>query len=284
MALPQTTESDGISAARLLTRPAVPHPDRQGKTGDPPNRRLVNVTLPVHNGAAYLERAVVSVWQFLHSRYPFEIVIAENGSTDQTRTVARALAAKFDAVRLMETDRPGRGRALTAAWLSSKADVLSYMDVDLATELACFPKLIGALEDADIAVGSRLDSGAVVQRGLKRELISRAYNLLVRTLFTTPVRDMQCGFKAMNAEVARRLLPMIKDPGFFWDTELLLKASALGLKIASVPVNWRDSPTSSVNIIKTAWADLCGLRRVRKEIRYIPGLLTAAGQSQQPSA
>jgi len=270
MALPQTTESDGISAARLLTRPAVPHPDRQERTGDPPNRRLVNVTLPVHNGAAYLERAVVSVWQFLHSSYPFEIVIAENGSTDQTRTVARGLAAKFDGVRLMETDQPGRGRALAAAWLGSTADILSYMDVDLATDLACFPALIDALESADVAVGSRLDPGAIVQRGLKREFISRTYNLLVRMMFATPVRDMQCGFKAIRAEAARRLLPSVLDTGFFWDTELLLKASALGFRITSVPVRWKDNETTTVRIARTAWLDLCGLYRVHKELRRWP--------------
>lgn len=281
MALPQTAENDGTGAGWLLTDPSVPHPNRQENMVSPPERRLINVTLPVHNGAAFLERAVTSVWQFLQSRYSFEIVIAENGSTDQTRTVARALAARFDAVRLVELEQAGRGRALMAAWLGSRADILSYMDVDLATDLACLPALIDALESADIAVGSRLDPGAVVQRGLKREFISRAYSMLVRSLFKVPVRDLQCGFKAIRAGVARRLLPMVTDPGFFWDTELLVKASALGLKIASVPVRWKDSETTTVKIARTAWLDLCGLYRVRNELHNWPCAGSAQTEEQR---
>jgi hypothetical protein len=169
-------------------------------------------------------------------------------------------------VRAVHLEQKGRGRALRQVWLESDADVLSYMDVDLSTGLAAFPPLIEALLNGgyDIAVGSRLLKPEWTQRGLKREVVSRGYNLLVKAFFQTRFSDAQCGFKAITRQACRALLPLVEDTGWFFDTELLVVAEKLDYAIFDLPVHWADDPDSRVKIIRTAWEDIKGLVRVRK--------------------
>ena len=115
---------------------------------------------------------------------------------------------------------------------------------------------------SDVAIGSRLSAGASVARRPKRELISRSYNAILRTVFATSVHDAQCGFKAVRADVARRLLPAIEDDGWFFDTELLLLAEHNGLRIHEVPVDWIDDADSRVHVVRTAVGDLAGTLRM----------------------
>ena len=100
-------------------------------------------------------------------------------------------------------------------------------------------------------------------RSAKREIISRAYNLLLRTVLAARFSDAQCGFKAGRAEVIRALLPAVEDDGWFFDTELLMLAQRQGLRIYQVPVAWTEDPDSKVEIIRTALADLRGVARLR---------------------
>ncbi|MGB9880459.1 MAG: glycosyltransferase family 2 protein, partial [Anaerolineae bacterium] len=135
----------------------------------------------------------------------------------------------------------------------------------LSTDLSAFPPLINSLIDSeyDVAIGSRLKKGAQVQRGLKREIISRIYNLMIKVMFFNKFSDAQCGFKAVTRRAVREIVPLIKDQDWFFDSELLLLAERLGYKIYEVPVKWRDDPDSRVNIVNTAWEDIKGLFRVR---------------------
>ena len=160
----------------------------------------------------------------------------------------------------------GRGRALRRAWLESDAHVVSYMDVDLSTDLSCFPPLVSAIVDdgCDVAIGSRLAKGSrVYRRPLKREVLSRGYITLIRALFWTGFTDAQCGFKALSRDAARRLLPLVRDEFFFFDTELLIIAEKRDMRIREVPVTWVDDPDSRVDIQKTVMQDLQGLMRLR---------------------
>ena len=148
--------------------------------------------------------------------------------------------------------------------MESTADMVSYMDVDLSTDLVHFPQLISSLESGShIAIGSRLSKGSRVTRSFRREFISRAYNLMIRSMFFTGFPDAQCGFKAMTTETARTLLPKIKSNNWFFDTELLIIAAKSGFQISSLPVKWDDDPTSTVNIAGTATEDIKGLLRPR---------------------
>lgn len=231
----------------------------------------VNVTVPVYNEVRRLARCVPKLHGFLTGLggLNFEIVLADNGSTDGTLALAEELARQHRGVRVMHLEEKGRGRALKAAWERSEADVLSYMDVDLATDLAAFPALVEAVagQGYDIAIGSRLLPGSQTRRGWKRELLSRGYRRLVKLFFQVRFSDAQCGFKAITRGAGQALLPWVEDNGWFFDTELLVLAERFGYRVGEVPVAWVDDPDSRVRLVSTAWGDLKGLLRVRRKLR-----------------
>jgi glycosyltransferase involved in cell wall biosynthesis len=179
----------------------------------------VSVTIPVFNEDAQLAASIAILHDFLQKRekFQFEIVIVDNGSTDQTWAIARYLCNKYTSVRSLHLKERGRGRALKAAWEQSYAEVLAYMDVDLSSDLDAFPTIVEAILAGgfDVATGSRLLNPSLTTRSPKREVISRAYNLLVKTMFQTKFSDAQCGFKAIAREAARSLLPLTQDPDWF---------------------------------------------------------------------
>ncbi|HEY8602605.1 MAG TPA: dolichyl-phosphate beta-glucosyltransferase [Thermomicrobiales bacterium] len=227
----------------------------------------VDIVIPVYNEEAALPKSVATLRDYLNTYFPYEwrVIIANNASTDNTLAVARELAAADPHVSVLHLDRKGRGRALKAAWLASEADVVSYMDVDLSTNLQSFLPLIAPLATghSDVAIGSRLLKGAVVTRQWKREIISRCYNLLIKLFFRNRFSDAQCGFKAVKRSVARQLLPEVENNEWFFDTELLLLAEEAGLRVYEVPVDWIEDLDSRVKIVSTATEDIKGLLRVR---------------------
>ncbi|GAB3573474.1 bifunctional glycosyltransferase family 2/GtrA family protein [Amycolatopsis endophytica] len=224
------------------------------------------MVIPVYNEETDLAPCVRRLHAHLAEAlpYPFRITVADNASTDTTLAVAEGLAAEFPEVEVTHLDQKGRGRALNAVWSASDAAVLVYMDVDLSTDLAALFPLVAPLISghSDLAIGSRLARGARVVRGPKREFISRCYNLILRGALAARFTDAQCGFKAIRADVAHRLLPLVEDTGWFFDTELLVLAQRAGLRIHEVPVDWVDDPDSSVDIVATATADLKGVARM----------------------
>ncbi|HVV19360.1 MAG TPA: bifunctional glycosyltransferase family 2/GtrA family protein [Pseudonocardiaceae bacterium] len=227
---------------------------------------VLDVVVPVYNEQHDLEPCVRRLYTHLtgHFPYPFRITIADNASVDGTPAVATRLAAEIPEVRSVRLEQKGRGRALRAVWSHSDAAVLAYMDVDLSTDLAALLPLVAPLLSghSDLAIGSRLARGARVVRGAKREFISRCYNLILRASLAARFTDAQCGFKAIRADVAARLLPLVQDTGWFFDTELLVLAQRSGMRIHEVPVDWVDDPDSRVDIVSTALADLRGVVRL----------------------
>ena len=226
----------------------------------------VEVVVPVYNESAQLAARVTELRSFLDESFPFRalVTIVDNASTDDTMRVAGTLAETVPGVAAMHLPRKGRGYALRAAWSTSSAPVVAYMDVDLSTSLPALLPLVAPLLSGhrDVAIGSRLAPGAHVVRGPKRELISRAYNLLLKTTLRGHFSDAQCGFKAMRRDAAQKLLPLVEDNEWFFDTELLVTAERLGLRIGEVPVDWVDDPDSRVHIVSTALDDLRGVRRL----------------------
>ena len=196
---------------------------------------------------------------------PVRITIADNASIDDTPRIAARLADELDGVRAGQAEQKGRGRAVNAVWSSSDAPVLAYMDIDLSTDLAALVPLVAPLISghSDLAIGTRLARTSRVVRGPKREVISRCYNMILKATMSARFSDAQCGFKAIRADVARRLLPLVADTGWFFDTELLVLAERAGLRIHEVPVDWVDDPDSRVDIVATATADLKGIARMR---------------------
>jgi putative flippase GtrA len=230
----------------------------------------VEIVVPVFNEAGGLVASIERLHGYLDSAFPFtfQITIADNASTDGTWQLACELADRLPYVRARHLDEKGRGRALRTVWSESGATVLAYMDVDLSTDLAAVLPLVAPLMTghSDVAIGSRLTRSSRVVRGAKREVISRCYNLILRTALRARFSDAQCGFKAIRADAARRLLPLVEDTAWFFDTELLVLAERSGLRIHEVPVDWIDDPDSRVDIVQTALADLRGVARLGRAL------------------
>jgi putative flippase GtrA len=247
----------------------------------------VEIVVPVHDEERGLEVSIRALHDYLrgHFTVTWAITIVDNASTDRTWSIAQHLAATLDGVRCLHLDEKGRGRALRTAWTASDAAVAAYMDVDLSTDLDALLPLVAPLLSghSDVAIGTRLASNARVVRGPKRELISRGYNLILRTTLRAGFSDAQCGFKAVRTDVAHELLPLVEDQGWFFDTELLVLAEHNGLRIHEVPVDWVDDPVSRVDIVRTATDDLRGVwRMIRRFARGDGELAVAHAHAEDP--
>ncbi|MCK9875607.1 bifunctional glycosyltransferase family 2/GtrA family protein [Frankia sp. Ag45/Mut15] len=231
---------------------------------------VLDVVIPVYNEEDDLAPCVRRLHAHLRDGfpYPFQITVADNASTDNTLGIALALQEELPGVRAFHLDAKGRGRALRAAWSESSAPVLAYMDVDLSTDLAALLPLVAPLitGHSDLAIGTRLSRTSRVVRGPRREVISRCYNMILRGTLAARFSDAQCGFKAIRADAASALLPLVEDTGWFFDTELLVLAERAGMRIHEVPVDWVDDPDSRVDVVATAMADLKGVARLLRAL------------------
>lgn len=235
---------------------------------EPASRTRVDVVIPCYNEVAVLHTSAERTLALFagHPRYDWRLVIADNGSNDGTGEVARALEAKHPNVKAMIIPVKGRGLALREAWLASDASVVSYMDVDLSTDLAHLPDLIDMVVErgCDVATGSRLARGSKTKRSLKREITSRGYVAMIRMTFPRlRISDAQCGFKALSRRAVDQCVAQIENRMWFFDTELLILAHRAGLKICELPVRWVEDPDTKVRIVKTAAEDIRGLARMR---------------------
>lgn len=230
----------------------------------------VDIVIPVYNEEYILEKSIETLRNYLikNFKYDWGIIIADNASIDRTLEKASKLSKKYSDVKVIHLDKKGRGRALRKVWLESDADILSYMDVDLSTKLDAFPELIDAIakEGYDIATGSRLIKGSKTRRSLKREILSRGYNLLIKLFLSTKFSDAQCGFKAISKGVVKEIIPEVKDNGWFFDTELLVLAEKKGFKIKDIPVEWDEDEDSRVQLYDTMDNYIHSLWRLRKRI------------------
>ena len=235
----------------------------------PPADLLVEIVIPVYNEQRALRPCIERLRAYLTATFPYrwQIRIADNASRDSTWEIAQALTHEYPDVHTLHLEQKGRGRALRAAWLSSDADIVSYMDVDLSTGLNAFLPMVAAIAVGQSAVGtgSRLMHGARITRQWKREVTSRGYNALLKVALRNGFSDAQCGFKAMRREVAAALLPYVENQEWFFDSELLLLAEERGLRIIEIPVDWDEDLDSRVDIGKTAREDIEGMARVRRQ-------------------
>jgi len=211
---------------------------------------MITVVVPVYNESDILGANIVRLAKAMDSLgRDYEIIIAEDGSTDGSLAVAEKLKSRR--VRILNSgNRIGRGLTLRNAMIAAKGGIIVHTDADLATDPMQIEKLIAGVENGlDICVGSRLLPGSKVHgRSLAREVSSRGYNLLVRALFKTSVRDHQCGFKAFRKSTLLPMLEHVQDRHWFWDTELLIRAQSKGLRVSEIPVAWTDRSRSNVRL------------------------------------
>lgn len=230
----------------------------------------VEINLPVLNEEKILKNSVKILRDFLKNNmheYDLRIVVVDNGSTDKTKEIGQQLTSDYSDVGYLRLEKKGRGRALRTTWNISSADIFCYMDIDLSTDLEALPKLITAIAVGgnDISIGSRLMKGARTNRSLKREIISRGYLFLMKTILGTTFSDVQCGFKAVNRAIVKEVLPHVLDQEWFFDSELLFKAKKWGYKIKEIPVNWKEDSDSRVKIYKTVKNFIKSLIRLKLE-------------------
>lgn len=214
----------------------------------------VSVILPAYNEAKRMRDTVAATAKTLKEITPsFEIIIAEDGSTDGTADIAAELSQTHEYVKHLHSDaRQGRGKALNRAFKFASGDILCYIDVDLATDMKHLKELINAIryEGYDFSTGSRMMPESDVKRPLKRGFASKGFNLFTRTLLRSKLYDHQCGFKGFKRESLFKLLDSIEDEHWFWDTELLVRAQHAGYKVKEFPVVWRHGGATKVDLIK----------------------------------
>ena len=232
--------------------------------------RSIDIVLPVYNESKVLESKFKTLYEFLSLNITNEwiITIAENGSSDSTLQIANNLHNRYKKSRVISNPIAGKGLALKNAWISSTSGILGYMDLDLSTDLDILPEFIRKIEEEeeDFVIASRLmRDSIVVGRSLKREVISRSYSFIFRSVLSVKFKDAQCGFKFAKKESVIQIIDKCKDIGWFFDTEILFRAQKNNLSICEVPVRWVDDRDSKVDIISTVIKDIKGLIRLKTE-------------------
>jgi glycosyltransferase involved in cell wall biosynthesis len=245
------------------------------KSSDKRTFMTISIAIPVLNEEATLNKQITELSKFVAENFlefsPIEIVIADNGSTDSTFELAYVLARNLDNVRVIKVDGRGVGRALKAAWLSSSADIIGYMDLDLATDLSALKPALQALIDGgtDLVTGSRLMKGSQVKgRSVKRNITSRVFNYIVKFIFRTKFSDGMCGFKFLRRSCLETLMAHgAQSDGWFFATELLVTAESCGYRIKDMPVTWTDDPASKVRIGALTREYLLDIFRLKSNLR-----------------
>ncbi len=195
----------------------------------------------------------------------WDVVIVDNDSTDSTAVTALELAAQFPEVCLLRQPRRGRGNAIRLAWESRCADVLAYLDADLAVDLTRITQLVTPIINgsADVVYGDRFATGSTVRRSRFREILSQSYRRIARAMLGVDIDDFQCGFKAIRSACRDQLLGSIENSRWFFDTELLVLAEVQGLRTRGIPVHWRDRNETRVRFLPTIVSNLWLLLKLR---------------------
>jgi len=213
----------------------------------------VSVVLPAHNEALRLRSCVAKVKQELNKlKYDYEIIIAEDGSTDGTDKIAEQLAAEQGVKVLQRSpEKLGRGLALKRACAISEGKVIAFMDVDLATNIRYLRDLLAYAKEYDVVTGSRYVEGAKFKRPSLRTIISKAYNLFIRVLLGCDIKDAQCGFKAFSKNFADKVISKLQEKSWAWDTVVLVEAVKQGYSFKEFPVEWLEKRNQVTSIERT---------------------------------
>lgn len=236
----------------------------------------INIALPCYNEERILKNNVLRLFNFLKENVTsddWQIIIADNQSTDKTGKIGKELEKKFRAIKYLEIFQKGKGVAIRESWQRFPADIYVFMDADLATDLDALPKLIQAIKDKNynMAIGSRFHPQSNVKRKPIRKIISSGYNLLRKILIGSKITDAPCGFKAVDKKIIQNILPQIKDEQWFFDSELVILAEFQGYKIKEIPIQWEDirekEDKSKVNTISLSIDYFKKLIKLKKRLK-----------------
>lgn len=233
----------------------------------------IEITIPVLNEEATISEKIRELHNYIENDLQdigtISIIIADNGSTDTTEGKALALTNELSRIEYIRLGQRGVGRALKASWTKSNADIIGYMDLDLATDLKFIRPALDALSCADIVTGSRLASGAkVIGRSRLRNFTSVCFNMLVKRVFQTSFSDGMCGFKFLKRKILEDLMSTgAQSDGWFFATELLVVGEHLNYRVADLPVTWTDDPNSKVKIVKLSMEYIKQIIQLKKTLK-----------------
>lgn len=239
----------------------------------------IDFCIPIRNEALTLEDNLLKLKNYLESLNlagDWQIVGANNGSSDSSLDILRRLQAQFPQ-RFSFSDilEPGKGRAIKTCWRESRADILVFMDADLAVDLSGVRTLVEPLllNQADLVVGSRFMPGATAKRSWQRGLISKGYALFSQFLLGHDKSDLQCGFKAISRRAFKRIEAYLEDDTWFLDTELLMIAALSGNRILEIPVIWQENRhgknKSNVNVFREGWSFLLKTIKLKRRLKKV---------------
>lgn len=216
------------------------------------------MVIPVFNEERVIENSIKRVYERLKELgYSFEIIIADDGSTDSTTAIVRDLQKKYKNIKFFRKEKNmGRGEILSSAFKTAKGKYIGFTDIDLAINIKHFRELIENLKDGDVATGSRWLPESKVKRGLVRWAISYFYNAFIRLIFKSKIHDHQCGFKSFKRDVALKLISeceIKKNRRWAWDTEILIRAQKHKFKIIEFPVEWSAGTESRFKLLRDLW-------------------------------
>lgn len=246
--------------------------------------KKIEIVIPTYNEAEVISETLMKLLDYCRAnllQYDYKVIVADNGSTDKTYSITSDLSKTYPQISAIRIAEKGRGRALLSSWGESKADVCCYMDADLSTDLKHLPSLIDHIlnREFDIATGSRHLKASDVERGFKRRFVGATHIMLMKMILGVSFSDPYCGFKAASRNAIDTVFPMIKPDkwpqkgnAWFWDTEFLVIAENLGLKIYEEPVHWEDDSESKANILNDAIESIKGMLRLRREKPWVARL------------
>ncbi|MFA6410031.1 MAG: glycosyltransferase [Candidatus Buchananbacteria bacterium] len=234
------------------------------------------IAVPAYNEEAILEASINKLVDFCQKNLTidYQIIIADNNSTDQTAVLAKNLAEKFNVVKYLFVDKKGKGIAIQTAWLAQAADLYCFMDADLATDLQALPLAINEIKaGSDMVIGSRFHPQSQVDRLAIRKFTSHCYRLVLKIILGLKINDAPCGFKVITEKVKTKILPQIKNQEWFFDSELAILAEKNGFKIKEIPVVWRDpregQDKSRVNVLALGLAYFSQVINLKKRIKSL---------------
>jgi dolichyl-phosphate beta-glucosyltransferase len=239
------------------------------ETGQP----NLSVVIPAYNEQKRLKTAIPSIVSHLRQRgRPFEIIVVNDGSRDDTARVTQELTETYPMIRLITLNHNrGKGAAVRAGMLAACGRYVLFTDADQSTSISELEKLSVKLEreSYDIAIGSRAVSGADVQaQPWYRVLAGKLFGLGTRLLVLGGVADTQCGFKCMKREAAQKVFPQVTSDTAIFDVEMLVVASREGYRVAEVPVTWVHDPDTRIpyNLRRVIgiWAELFRIKRAQR--------------------
>jgi len=225
--------------------------------------------MPVYNGERYIGENIKKLHKWIKDNFDHEfvIVVVNNASTDNTLNISKKIEAELpNEIKVIDIQTKGRGIAIRTGWENSNADICAYIDSDLSADLKHISEIIDPIikNEAQLCCGSRKLGDSDVKTNITRGLLSWSYNFVLRRSLGLKIADSQCGFKAIRTDIAKKIIPLVENNGWFFDSELLIIAQKNNLKIKAIPIRWIDDVKTTVIVPKIIREFLNGIIRMRK--------------------